>query len=90
MPPPKGHSLVFVGRDEAEALWDSGKPEEIRDLQDLRAHAAGCLAALFEDRDAVEGLRPGHRMVAATLITREDVPTAVDRVELRRLFPPDV
>ncbi|WP_327696081.1 sugar kinase [Streptomyces sp. NBC_00459] len=121
--------IVFVGRDEAEALWDTGKPEEIRDL--LRparvivvkdaghgatsygadgteifvptpasrvverigagdAFAAGYLAALLEDRDAAEGLHLGHRMAAATLGTREDVPTAADRVELRRLFPPDV
>jgi 2-dehydro-3-deoxygluconokinase len=121
--------IVFVGRDEAEALWDTGKAEEIRDLlspagvivvKDAEhgatsygadgtetflptppsrvvervgagdAFAAGYLAALLEDRDATAGLRLGHLMAAATLGSREDVPMARDRVELRRLFPPDV
>ncbi|GAQ69426.1 sugar kinase [Streptomyces turgidiscabies] len=30
--PARAADIVFVGRDEAETLWDTGKPEEIRDL----------------------------------------------------------
>ncbi|MDH6627204.1 2-dehydro-3-deoxygluconokinase [Streptomyces sp. LBL] len=115
--------IVFVGRDEAEALWGTGQAAEVRELlrpagvvvvkdaghgatayteggengEDGKdgketfvpappsrvvervgagdAFAAGYLsAAVLEGLGVAEGLRRGHRLAAAALATRDDVP----------------
>ncbi|WP_343242817.1 PfkB family carbohydrate kinase [Streptomyces sp. SID12501] len=85
-----GHGATSYGADGTEIFVPAPASRVVERVGAGDAFAAGYLAALLEDRDAAEGLRLGHLMAAATLITREDVPTAADRVELRRLFPPDV
>ncbi|MFE2423050.1 sugar kinase [Streptomyces hokutonensis] len=53
------------------------------------AFAAGYLAALLEGRTPENGLRLGHLLAAATLSTREDVPTVLARDTLDRLLALD-
>ncbi len=85
-----GHGATSHGPDGTEIFVPTPASRVVERVGAGDAFAAGYLAALLEDRDATEGLRRGHLMAVATLGAREDVPTAVDRVELRRLFPPDV
>ncbi|MEU0071491.1 sugar kinase [Streptomyces sp. NPDC006332] len=74
-----GRGATAYGADGAETYVPTPAARVVEPVGAGDAFAAGYLAALLEGRTPANGLRLGHLVAAATLGTREDVPTDLAR-----------
>ncbi|WP_406439288.1 sugar kinase [Streptomyces sp. NBC_01613] len=79
-----GHGATAYGADGEETFVATPAARVVEPVGAGDAFAAGYLAALLEGRTPANGLRLGHLVAAATLSTREDVPTDLTRETLDR------
>lgn len=79
-----GHGATAYGADGEETFVPTPATRVVERVGAGDAFAAGYLAALLEGRTPCNGLRLGHLVAAATLSTREDVPTVLTRDVLDR------
>ncbi|MCX4759783.1 sugar kinase [Streptomyces sp. NBC_01275] len=78
------HGATSYARDGEETFVPTPASRVVERIGAGDAFAAGYLAALLEDRDAIQRLRLGHLMAAASLRTHGDVPAVPPRRELDR------
>jgi 2-dehydro-3-deoxygluconokinase len=74
-----GFGATAYGTDGEETFVPTPATRVVEPVGAGDAFAAGYLAALLEARTPANGLRLGHLVAAATLSTREDVPTVLTR-----------
>ncbi|MFF0160528.1 sugar kinase [Streptomyces sp. NPDC005263] len=74
-----GRGATAYGADGEETYVPTPAARVVEPVGAGDAFAAGYLAALLEGRTPASGLRLGHLVAAATLGTREDVPTDLTR-----------
>ncbi|WSQ06885.1 sugar kinase [Streptomyces sp. NBC_01231] len=79
-----GRGAMAYGADGEETFVPTPAARVVEPVGAGDAFAAGYLAALLEGRTPTHGLRLGHLVAAATLGTREDVPTDLTRDTLDR------
>ncbi|MFC4499386.1 MULTISPECIES: sugar kinase [Streptomyces] len=79
-----GHGATVYGTGGEETFVPTPATRVVERVGAGDAFAAGYLAALLEGRTPASGLRLGHLAAAATLGTREDVPTVLTRDTLDR------